>query len=271
MRISIIGLGWLGKPLALHLQKKGWIVKGSTTQTEKTPSLEQEGINTFLLNLTPHPQGQAFQKLFDTDILFINIPPGLRHQSETFHPEQVKYLKALAEQHHVKKIIYISSTSVYPSEDNIYTEDEQLSKENTGNKALLEAERLLWADKSYDLTVIRFGGLMGGQRIPGTYFSGKSNVEGHVPVNYIHREDAIRLIEWVVECDNWNETFNGVCPIHPSRKDVYRTTSERLGFAPPLSYSEESSGRMISSDKILRKGFEFMHPDPLQFPYSSEV
>jgi nucleoside-diphosphate-sugar epimerase len=271
MRISIIGLGWLGKPLAQYLLQKDWDVKGSTTQREKLLSLEQEGIHPFLFNLMPHPQGQAFQGLFDTDILFINIPPGLRHQPDTFHPEQVKYLKALAEQHRVKKVIYISSTSVYPSEDKTYTEEEPLTKETTGNKSILEAERILWADHTYDLTVIRFGGLMGGQRIPGRYFSGKSNVEGDVPVNYIHQEDAIRLAVWVVENRHWNETINGVCPLHPSRKEIYQSTAARLGFPPPISYSEDSSSRTISSDKIARKGFVFQHPDPLQFPYSSDV
>ena len=74
-RVSIIGLGWLGKPLALLLKNKGFQVKGSTTSADKIKSLNEIGLDTFLLKFSPHPEGRAFQKLFDTDILFINIPP----------------------------------------------------------------------------------------------------------------------------------------------------------------------------------------------------
>ncbi len=33
--ISILGCGWLGKPLALKLNKKGCHIKGSTTSDDK--------------------------------------------------------------------------------------------------------------------------------------------------------------------------------------------------------------------------------------------
>ena len=36
MKISIIGLGWLGLPLADHLIEQGYQVLGSTTSKEKS-------------------------------------------------------------------------------------------------------------------------------------------------------------------------------------------------------------------------------------------
>jgi len=269
-RVTIIGFGWLGEPLAVLLKEKGFQVKGSTTSAEKLKKLRDKGMETYILKFSPHPEGKAFQKLFDTDILFINIPPSRRTQADSFHPEQVKYLKALAQQHKIPKIIYTSATSVYPDNNSLVKESDIISKEN--NPALYDAEQILWKDKTYDLTVIRYGGLLGVDRIPGRYFSGKENVTGDTPVNYIHRDDAVSLAEWVIEKGLWNETFNGVAPIHPLKKDIYEKNAAELGFAPPVSYADpgEERWKEVSPAKILATGFNFHSPDPKEFWYKSE-
>ena len=43
-KISILGCGWLGFPLAKALLSKGLSVKGSTTSSEKLATLEKAGI-----------------------------------------------------------------------------------------------------------------------------------------------------------------------------------------------------------------------------------
>lgn len=266
--ISIIGFGWLGLPLAQKLQAKGYSVIGSTTSHDKLTKLDKMGVDCRLLNLTPHPEGSAFNDLFTKDILIINIPPRTRKLPETFHPEQIKFLKAMAIQGGVKQIIYVSATSVYPDENQKARETDNLTHENTGNKALWNAENLLWKDKSYDLTVIRFGGLLGVDRIPGKYFSGKENVNGNTPVNYIHRDDAVNMVIHLLEKNLWNQTFNGVSPEHPIRRDIYEKNASEIGFPPPVSYLEEIPPyKVIVADKILKTGFEFIYSNPLTFSY----
>ncbi|MCR9015051.1 NAD(P)-binding domain-containing protein [Aquiflexum gelatinilyticum] len=267
--ISIIGLGWLGEPLAWHLLEKGHLVKGSTTSPDKLSGLQSKGIETALLKFNPHPEGIGFRSLFETDVLFVNIPPRSKSVPEGFYAEQIKFVKELAVQSKVKKIIFVSSTSVYPDWNQKVDESFPLTFENTGSQGILRAEQILQSEKSYDLTIIRFGGLLGVDRIPGRYFSGKSNVTGDSPVNYIHQVDAVRLSSWIIEKNLWNETFNGVAPMHPLRKDVYEKNSQELGFAPPISYAEdgEAMWKEISSDKILDTGFQFQMPDSLDFWY----
>ena len=51
-KISILGCGWLGFPLAKALITKGFSVNGSTTSVEKLPILENSGISPFLINVT---------------------------------------------------------------------------------------------------------------------------------------------------------------------------------------------------------------------------
>ncbi|MDN3668764.1 hypothetical protein QWY93_05425 [Echinicola jeungdonensis] len=175
----------------------------------------------------------------------------------------------MAIQSRVKKVIYTSATSVYPNLNRLMRESEKLDHNNTGNPALLDAENLLWKDRDYDLTVIRLGGLLGMDRIPGKYFSGKENVPGHPPVNYIHQSDAIRLITFILEKDIWNQTFNGVSPIHPSKKEVFLKNAQELGIAPPRSFDlgKKADWKEIDGTKIGEFGFRFIYENPLFFDY----
>jgi 3-hydroxyisobutyrate dehydrogenase-like beta-hydroxyacid dehydrogenase len=48
-KISILGCGWLGLPLAKVLVKNGFSVKGSTTTQDKILVLKQLGVDPFLI------------------------------------------------------------------------------------------------------------------------------------------------------------------------------------------------------------------------------
>ncbi|TDQ17423.1 nucleoside-diphosphate-sugar epimerase [Algoriphagus boseongensis] len=271
-RISIIGFGWLGKPLGKYLKSKGYQVLGSTTSPEKKRTLESEELETIQFSLNPHPEGVGFNKLFQSEILVVNIPPRTRSGNGLFHLEQLKYLRILIDQSPIQKVIFVSSTGIYPEMVSAkeYGEDFPITLENTGNEILFKAEQMMEAEKKFDLTVVRFGGLMGEERIPGKYFSGKENVAGHTRVNFIHKDDAVRMIAWIIEKGLWNQTFNGVAPIHPLRREIYEKNARELGIAPPASFQNEPEGkdRLISAEKILATGFEFEFPDPLGFSYS---
>lgn len=269
--VSIIGLGWIGEPLAIHLQEKGFHVLGSTTSFEKLENFSKKGLKAIRFSLNPHPEGIGFNALFQSEILVVNIPPRTRTGNGEFHLEQLKYLRSLLDNSPIKKVIFVSSTGIYPEApaEEEYAEDFWLTYENAGNDFLLRAEQLMEKDRSYNLTIVRFGGLMGKDRIPGKYFSGKENVAGHTRVNFIHQNDAIGILTWIIEKGLWNETFNGVAPIHPLRSALYEENATQLGIAPPATYQNEPKGmdRLIDSKKILETGFEFEFPDPLTFDY----
>lgn len=272
--ISIIGLGWIGEPLGILLQEKGFQVLGSTTSAEKQSKLNQKGLEAFRFSLNPHPEGVGFNKLFHSETLVINLPPRTRSGQGLFHLEQLKYLRALMDQSPIQKVIFVSSTGIYPEIDTseLYLEDFPITLENTGNDILFMAEQKMGEGRNYDLTIVRFGGLMGGERMPLKYFSGKENVPGHTRVNFVHRQDAVRMLAWIIEKELWNETFNGVAPIHPLRREIYEKLAQKTGMAPPASYQNEPEGkdRLISSEKILETGFEFDFPDPLDFSYEPQ-
>ncbi|AMQ55007.1 epimerase [Algoriphagus sanaruensis] len=269
--VSIIGLGWIGEPLGLLLNQKGFRVLGSTTSVEKQEKLALKGLQAIRFSLNPHPEGLGFNALFQSEILVVNIPPRTRSGNGSFHLEQLNYLRTLIDRSSVKQVIFVSSTGIYPELNSLekYRENYPITLENTGNDILFRAELWMEKNRDYDLSIVRFGGLMGKDRIPGKYFSGKENVAGHTRVNFIHQEDAVSMIAWIIEKGLWNETFNGVAPIHPLRREIYEKNAAELGLAPPASYQNESYGkdRLIDSSKILETGFEFKFPDPLEFSY----
>ena len=272
-KVSIIGLGWLGEAAGLLLQKQGYRVIGSSTRPEKVELFRKKGFDAVHFALDPNPKGTGYSRLFDSEILVVTLPPRSRQGDGELYLQQLASLRDLAAHSAVKQVIFISSTGIYPNESKAvpYTEEEQISESNAGNAILCRAEVLMGTSSTYDLTVLRMGGLMGEDRIPGTYFSGKEQVVGHTRVNFIHQVDAAGMIAWVIIQGLWNQTFNGVAPEHPLRREVYLHNANVLGIPLPASFqdaADEEGGRLISSEKIVSTGFTFEFPDPLTFPYA---
>lgn len=271
-KVSIIGLGWLGEATGMLLQAQGYQVLGSSTRSEKVGLLREKGLDTVHFALDPDPKGIDYSRLFDSEILVVTLPPRSRQGDGEVYLQQLASLRDLAANSAVKQVIFISSTGIYPNENKAvpYTEEE-VSESTAGNAILYRAEVLMETSSRYDLTVLRMGGLMGADRIPGTYFSGKEQVVGHTRVNFIHQVDAAGMIAWVINQGLWNQTFNGVAPEHPLRREVYQHNASALGIPLPASFQEatdEEVGRLISSDKLLATGFAFEFLDPMTFSYA---
>jgi nucleoside-diphosphate-sugar epimerase len=272
-KVSIIGLGWLGEATGMLLQKQGYRVLGSSTRSEKVGLLREKGLDAVHFALDPDPKGTGYQRLFESEILVVTLPPRSRQGDGEAYLQQLASLRDLISGTEVKQVLFISSTGIYPNENKVvpYTEEE-VSESTAGNAILYRAEVLMETPSTYQLTVLRLGGLMGADRIPGTYFSGKEQVVGHTRVNFIHQADAAGMISWVIDQGLWNQTFNGVAPEHPFRREVYAKNSSTLGILPPASYQEaadEKEGRWISSEKVRATGFTFNFPNPLDFTYAA--
>ncbi len=272
-KVSIIGLGWLGEATGLLLQTQGYVVLGSSTRPEKVEILRKRGLDAVQFSLTPDPEGIGYLRLFESQILVVTIPPRSRQGDGEVYLQQLAIIRELLVNSAVEQVIFISSTGIYPNgaTPNSYTEADLISESIAGNPTLYRAEQLMADYPSYALTILRLGGLMGADRIPGAYFSGKEQVVGNTRVNFIHQLDAARMIAWVIDQGHWNQTFNGVAPQHPLRREVYAKNASALGIPPPASYQDEpdeKEGRWISSEKISITGFSFDFPNPLDFTYT---
>ena len=268
--VSILGCGWLGLPLAEFLVTKGFTVKGSTRHEDKLVRLQQAGIQPFLLNFTPHPQKEQLDAIPDflrADILIVAIPPGISKHGEEFHPMQILHLSEHLKLSRLNKIIYISSTSIYPDKGEV-TEETDISGEDS-NASLRRAEEIL-CGLHRKPTILRCGGLMGYDRVPGRYFIGKIDLPtGNVPVNFVHRDDVIGIIYEVIRQEKWGELYNVVAPEHPVRKDIYLSNARDFGWqAPTFQEGNTPAYKLVNSDKVVTAlGYRFIYPNPLAFKY----
>ncbi len=267
--VSIIGLGWLGLPLAKQLQRTGFKVKGSTTSADKVVDLNQAGIEAYRLILNPAPTGDL-KDLLDTDTLVINVPPKAGKFGEDFHPEQIRYLAEAIIQSDIKHIIYVSSTSVYPELNRTVVETDVVLPDQSGAPALVQAEQLVLAFAPEKVvTVLRCGGLMGYNRIPGKYVAGKTIDSGDVPVNYLHQDDAVGILLTLIQ-ERMQGVFNAVAPKHPVRKDIYQKSCTDFGYDQPTfeQPNHPIPHKVVSVEKLLQATpYAFLYPDPLQFFY----
>lgn len=272
MKISILGCGWLGLPLAAQLVEEGHSVKGSTTRAEKLAVLRALEIEPLWLQLTPEPKGIGWDYLLDCEVLIVNIPPRLERAGNDFHPAQLRHLAELVKESPVQRIIYISSTSVYPELNREVAEEDVIQPSQSAAPSLVEAEQLIQMLPQSWL-VLRCGGLMGYERIPGKYVAGKKGITtGDVPVNYIHRDDVIGIIKAFLQNPSlWNEIYNVTAPLHPTRREVYLASCAPFGYEPPTFLTSEANPyKIVSSQKLRDKlNYSFHYPDPLDFFYQT--
>lgn len=255
--IVILGCGWLGFPLAQKMISQGFSVKGTTTSEEKITVLQSNGIIPFQIALTEDGvQGNVKDLLKDSEILIIDIPPGLRKVtlpvSEKTFVSKIEKMLPFVEQSPIKKVLFVSSTSVYSDENAVITEDTLPNPDTESGRQLVEVEEILRNNQNFKTTIIRFGGLLGPNRHPIKMLAGRENLDNpDAPVNLIHQQDCIGIILKIVENEIWNETFNAVTPYHPTRKEYYHKKAEEMNLAIPKFVSDKPSvAKCITSAKI---------------------
>lgn len=252
-QVSILGCGWLGLPLAKSLIAKGFSIKGSTTSLEKVLVLENAGIEAFQIEISENQiTGKIDSFLENSEILIVDIPPKLRGNSSENFVKKIQNLVSFIEKSSIGKVIFISSTSVYADDNSTVTEDTEPNPDTESGRQLIEAESILKSNSNFKTTVIRFAGLIGKDRHPIHFLSGKKNSENpDAPINLIHQQDCIGIIESIIRLECWSETFNAAGPFHPTRKEYYTQKALELNLELPEFNEEKTSvGKTILSDKV---------------------
>ncbi|MBC9929353.1 NAD(P)H-binding protein [Chitinophaga qingshengii] len=263
--ISILSCGWLGKPLALALQDRGYAVKGARTSAAGVQELQAAGIDGYQVVLRPSvPEAPA--SFWDADILVINVPPRNRERGVAAHVAEIEALRTRLEASRIKKVLFVSSTSVYAGVDGPVTEENTLMPETPNGMALREVEQLLMQSVVFQTTILRFGGLIGYNRLPNAETLATQQRNNDAPMNAIHRDDCIRIICDLIAKDIWGEVFNACASAHPLRYQYYRAAARALGLDIPEKYASVAPPhKLVNSDKLKhRLGYTFIYDDPLQ-------
>jgi Nucleoside-diphosphate-sugar epimerases len=270
-KIAILGAGWLGWPLAKKLVEADFIVNASTTSSNKLDALAVDGINPFLINLlSTGPEGKNLETFLKADLIIINIPPGRRDPAvESNFPKKIKSLIPLALKAGVTRCIFVSSTSVYgDAQGRVNEKTPPLPTTNSG-KALLSVEEYLQSLPQLNTTILRPGGLVGGDRLAGRFLAGKKEIpNGNAPVNMIHRRDLMNIILEIINQNALGKTFNCVTNQSPTRRDFYTYQAKKYGFEVPEFLKDGGTGsfKLISNGYVKKiLGYQFVYGDPMMF------
>jgi nucleoside-diphosphate-sugar epimerase len=255
--VSILGCGWLGLALASDLLKKGYAVKGSTTQQTKLEALTTAGIKPYLLDFKPHLIPGDHSDFFNSELLVISIPPRRKSGQTELYLQQLDSIIAHVVMHPLRRVIFISSTSVYAEDNKIVTEEDA----NRASYAF-KAEDKFRSRSEFKTTILRFGGLIGPGRHPGKFFAGKKAIAGgNNPVNIIHQDDCVAIIGRIMTDEIYGETFNACSDNHPTKMHFYTAASKELGLdVPEFVENDESPFKVVSSEKLKRMlNYRFIH------------
>jgi len=257
-KIAIVGCGWLGSSLAEFYVKQGNEVAGTTRTPSKAETLNQIGVEGHILNSFE----DDLSWLKTADILVLNIPPS------SFGEEYPNFMVHIARQlTETARVLFISSTSVYDNRNLSVNENEVALGNSSRGKTVYQAEKELEKLLGKRLTTIRMAGLVGKERHPAKYMSGKVYPGQEEPINLIHLTDCIGLIEAVIKKEAWGEVFNGCAEVHPQKGEYYPWAARKLNVTPPEFTNETVPFKTVSNEKSrVVLGYSYRYADPFDFP-----
>ena len=266
--VAILGLGWLGESLGISLHKKGYSISGSTTSITDLKRLSKHPFFVSKLEISSkNILGDWTTFITEIDYLIVNIPPRRIDDIEEVYPAQIQHI--IDNTSPTVKVIFVSSTAVYGNNETPLTENDPVLPNKASGRALVEAESRMAVHFGKNLTILRLAGLIGPDRHPGKFLAGKRELKNpSVPVNLIHREDCIGIIENIIEQDCFGETINGCSSKHPIRETYYKNAAKKLSLEEPnFDNSITASGFKIidntKSKELLNFKYKFDDPEQI--------
>lgn len=257
--IAILGLGWLGIPLAKKLCELGHIVNGTVRSTNSLENLQKSNFGVFQFDLK-QSEDSLPNEITNAEICILCIPPGKSFEGNEYGDNLINILNQFSDH---TKYIFVSSTSVYP--DKTKNASESSYKWENNQNHISNAEQQLSLKLERRLTILRMAGLIGPNRHPAKFFDGRTNIEnGLSPVNLIHLLDCIQLIKLVIQNNHWGEIINGCSSNHPTREDYYTFACEKFNFKKP-SFISNGNGKIVDNKKSIKLGMKYQMDNPFDY------
>ncbi|MGC6404250.1 MAG: NAD-dependent epimerase/dehydratase family protein [Candidatus Comchoanobacterales bacterium] len=208
----------------------------------------------------------------EVDYVFYTMSPNSMRDADyqrNYTDGTQHLVKLMKQQKALKKIIFVSSTSVYDVHDGrwVYEDDKDFSQTPKA-QAILQAESIL-TQSDLPHIIARLGGIYGHGRHylmdlirQGKYYLNHKQVFS----NRIHVEDAARCLHHLAQIPESHTIFHGTDPQPTALNTITAWLSSKLGATIEYSMSEDEASRSrltnkrISSEKLVASGFHFQYP-----------
>ena len=268
--VFVIGAGWVGAPLARKLHLSGHRVVATSRSAEKVRALMMAGTHAVRWDCEEHQPGadrsDSLQHMAgDTTHWVLTIPP-LKGMNQAENEQWHRDVLHAAEKSQVKRLVILSSTSVYPEEGMVQESDasEDSISPHSG-KSMRSLERV-FESTQLDVVILRLGALIGPGRHPAMRASQKGWRSPHRRMNATTLEDVLRACDHVL----FRKACLGLCNVVSPHHPTFNEFGERLvgmGWPPVLFQTSQegalavATGRAVSSEKLVQSGFVFQTND----------
>ncbi|MHC5225351.1 NAD-dependent epimerase/dehydratase family protein [Ignatzschineria sp. LJL83] len=286
-KISIIGAGWLGKPLSHTFYENDWDVIATNQIQKKSHNLQVDSANSNIdstlewkcfsspIFMNDEMNSSELKEIFEQRVVIITIPPTpflKAYPSEQQaigiqdYESFIAKITLMAERYQAKHLYYTSSTSVYGNSSGIINEELPTMPKTSSAKAIVSAEKTLKNGKT-PVTILRLAGLIGNGRHPIFSLQGRNSIRSPFnAINLLHIDDLISAIQTLVmrheqiqldkiQIDKFFEIYNIVTPTHPNRKSYYQAIARYLNLPiPTFEDPKPELKRIIDGGKITEQG-----------------
>ncbi len=265
--LLLIGCGQLGAALGKHYLAQGWQVVGARRSIGKLPA----GFAGLSLDFRDLQSLDALQSIA-ADYVVVTLTPGERSAEAYRAVFETAFADILAKlkPRKLKRLLFASSTSVYHQNDgSIVDESSVLEPTSFSGRSVLAAERLL-AGSGLPATVVRFGGIYGGDglRLAERVRSGRcAPLKPPHYSNRIHRDDCVAVLKHLIERSEQEQPIedcylavdNDPAPI----AEVHRWLAKQLGVVHQVDegYRHMAGSKRGDNRRLRESGFDFLYPD----------
>ena len=240
-KIGLIGCGWLGMPLSIHLRKLGHQLRVLSSSNKNDELLLREGITKHQL---VHSEFKLSLSFFDDlDYLILSFPPFRNVAADDY----LNYVENLL-RHCSKKttVIYTSSVGVYKKGNERIDEDGTIDE----STLVAQTEKLIQGSISPSI-ILRLGGLFGPNRHPVFSIVKRGSFQNpHGVINYVHQKDVIRAVETLIQEDQESSIYNLVHPNHPERKAYFENAAKYFNLGILEEIETEIVRNYVDGDRI---------------------
>lgn len=282
-KLHVVGLGWLGFPLAKRMQREGYLVSGTVRTAEK---------QAIIGSVTPNIACDIF-RLYSHDIinkarlnggtLVLNIPPGRRNFCrQTFTKAMISLIDNAFEAG-LQYLCFISTTSVFNGTQGVIYNNTDVAPLSESAKAHVLIEQHLRSNYASKHSVVRPGGLVGPKVYETNIAANRQNTihqneyrhpifslcnkqdiaSGHELINLVHLDDMLNVLSTLISKRKPGE-FNVAAEQHPNKAEYYKWCAQALNLPEPgFSKSEAKPAKVIdASNTFSELGLSLVHQSP---------
>ena len=266
-KILIAGCGYVGNELGERLSSQGHEVWGIKREINSI----HPSIQSISADLSKKDTLQILPK--DIDYVFYMPSPGARKEN-VYNNVFLKGIRNLVEcieekKYDIKKIFFISSTSVYAQNSGEWIDESSSTKPKSSTaKIILQTENYL-LNNYFKTTIVRFSGIYGPGR---TGFLNKMINDGKTFAhnrftNRIHRDDCANALIHLMNLPNCENIYlvsdNEPADLSELAKWITKKKgfkNEGLEYLTKIEFDKKKSNKRCSNKKLTDSGYKFLFP-----------